>query len=148
MTDNVIKLTPKYIQEAQSALSGMTENKAKDVIMYLAEQFIKEIELGLEGEVEYEDAPFFEVVDKMYEDSEVRGCYMCDTSIDGNEIPFDYPDTTRLCLSCILKVANVLVAFGIHPGSLFRGMPDRKIQPVIYKEAREDLLRPEGESLH
>ena len=148
MTDNVIKLTPKYIQEAQQALTGMNESQAKDVIMYLAEQFIKEIELGLEGEIEYEDAPFFEVVDRMYEDSEVRGCFFCDRTIDGNEIPFDYPNTTRLCLSCMLKVANVLVAFGIAPGSLFPGMKDRAIQPIIYDEAREDLLRPKGESLH
>jgi len=148
MTDNVIKLTPKYIQEAQQALTGMNESQAKDVIMYLAEQFIKEIELGLEGEIEYEDAPFFEVVDKMYEDSEVRGCFFCDRTIDGNEIPFDYPNTTRLCLSCMLKIANVLVAFGIHPGSLFPGMGDRKIQPVIYDEVKEDLRRPKGASVH
>lgn len=144
----IIKLIPKYTQDAQKVLAGMNEEQAKNVIMFLAEKFVKEIELGIEGEIDYDEAPFFEVVDKMYEDSEVKGCFFCDRTIDGNEVPFDYPNTTKLCLSCMLKIANVLVAFGIAPGSLFPGMKDRKIQPVIYEEAREDLLRPKGEPLH
>ena len=143
-----IKLIPKYIQDAKLILSGLSDEQAKDVIMLLAGQFIEEIELGLEGEIDYEEGPFFEAVDKMYEGSEPKGCYFCDTSIDGNEVPFDYPDTTKLCLSCILKVANLLIAFGIQPGSLFPGMKDRQIQPVIYGELREDLVRPAGEPLH
>lgn len=146
MTDP-IKLVPRYVQEAQDILSNLTDAQARDVIMFLAEKFVNEVEQGLEGEIEYEDAPFFEVIDKMYDEHAVKGCFFCDRGIDGNETPFDYPETTKLCLSCMLKVANLLVALGIHPGSLFPGMPDRKIQPIIYEKAREDLFRPAGAKL-
>jgi len=146
--DKVIKLTPKYIQTAKEVLSDLSEDQVKDITMFIAGQFIEEIGLGMEGELEYSEAPFFEVVDKMYEESQVRGCYFCDPSIDGNETSFDFPNKTKLCLSCMLKVANLMVAFGINPGSLFHGMGDRQIQPIIYQDSKEELKRPEGEPLH
>jgi len=145
--ENVIKLTPKYIQAAKEVLAGLPEDQVKDVTMFIAGQFIEEIGLGLEGELEYREAPFFEVVDKMYEESQPKGCYFCDRSIDGNEKPFDYPNSTKLCLTCMLKVANLMVAFGINPGSLFPGMGDRQIQAVLYDDF-QSVKRQKGEVVH
>lgn len=52
---------------------------------------------------------------------------------DGNAEPFDYPDKTRLCLTCMLKVANLLKAFGIDHQGPFPGIGARKIQNIIYE---------------
>jgi hypothetical protein len=107
---------------------GLTEAQVRKIATHIAEKSLGEIERGLEGNIEYFDAPFFEAVDTMYEASQPKGCYFCDRSIDGNETPFDYPNETRLCLSCMLKVANPMKAFGIDPQSLFPELGNRKIQ--------------------
>jgi len=143
--EKVTKLNPRHIQEAKKILASMSDEAVEQVVKFIAGQFIEEIEQGLEGEVNFEDAPFFELVNRIYEESQPRGCYFCDRSIDGNAEPFDYPNKTKLCLSCMLKVANLLVAFGIDPDSLFdgMGMGDRKIQPVIYEDIRKFLPSPD-----
>lgn len=143
----VIQLTPKYIQKAKDLLSGLTEEQVKDVTMFIAGQFIEEIEQGLEGEIDYPEAPFFEVVDRMYEEAQVKGCYFCDRSIDGNAEPFDYPGKTKICLSCMAKVANLIVAFGIDHRVLFPGMGERKIQEVIFGKLKDELPE-DGEVKH
>jgi len=152
--EKVVQLTPKYIEtylesleKAPEVLAKLPKHEVEFIVKYLTDQFIEEIKQGLEGEIEYKDAPFFEVVDRLYEDVEVKGCYFCDRSIDGNAEPFDYPNNTRLCLTCMEKAANLLVAFGIDHGSLFPGMGDRKIQKVIYNELPE-VKRAKGEVIH
>jgi len=142
-----IRIAPKYIQKAMDLHLGLTEEQVRDFLRFIAEKFIKEIEQGLEGAIDYLDAPFFEAVDTMYEESQPKGCYFCDRSIDGNETPFDYPNETRLCLSCMLKVANLMKAFGIEPQSLFPELGNTKIQKVIYTQL-PPIKRPEGVSIH
>ena len=78
-------------------MSYLEDDQVKDIAMYFATTFIEEITQGLEGEIDYEEAPFFELVDNLYKEYEVWGCYFCDREIDGNEIPFD-PDTVYMCL--------------------------------------------------
>jgi len=102
-----IRITRTSIQEATDLNLGLTEEQVKQIATFFAEKFMEEIEQGLEGDIDYPDAPFFEAVDMMYEEAQPKGCYFCDRSIDGNETPFDYPDETRLCLSCMLKVASL-----------------------------------------
>lgn len=133
--EKVIKLTPKYIEEAKEILANLPDDQVGSIMKFIAGQFTKEIELGLEGEVDYEDAPFFGLIDRMYEDAQPKGCYFCDRSIDGNAVPFE--DKTKLCLTCKLKVANLLVAFGIDPNCIFSGMGKRKIQKVIFEKFDE-----------
>lgn len=145
--EKVVQFTSKYIVKAREALANMPEDEIVYIVKYLADQFIGEIEQGLEGEIEYKDAPFFEVIDRMYEGAQPKGCYFCDRSIDGNAEPFDYPDKTRICLTCMDKVANLLVAFGIDHESLFPGMGERKIQEVIYDKLPE-VKRTKGEVIH
>lgn len=144
--EKVVQLTPKYIDKARGLLASLPEVEVVYIVQYLANQFIEEIKQGLEGEIEYEDAPFFEAIDHLYEDAQPKGCYFCDKFIDGNETLFDYPDKTRLCLTCMAKVANLLVAFGIDHESLFPGMGERKIQGVIYDQL--EVKRAKGEVIH
>lgn len=83
----------------------------------------------------------------MYGEAQPRGCYFCDRGIDGNAIPFNYPETTRICLTCQLKVANLFKAFGIEHRSLFPGIAERKLQNIIYEEIPM-LVRGEADVLH
>ena len=145
--EKVVQLIPKYIDKARTLLGNLPEDQAEALVKYLAGQFIEEIEQGLEGEIEYEDAPFFEAIDRLYEEAQPKGCYFCDRSVDGNAVPFDYPNNTRLCLTCMEKVSNLLVAFGIDHKALFPGMVGRKIQKVLYEELPE-VKRAKGEVIH
>lgn len=154
--EKVVRLTPKYIEtylesleKAPEILAELPKHEVELIVTYFADQFVEEIKQGLEGEIEYKDAPFFEVVDRLYEEVEVKGCYFCDRSIDGNAEPFDYPNTTKICLSCMDKVANFLVAFGIDHTSLFPGMGERKIQKVLFEKLKKlTITRREGEVIH
>lgn len=133
----VVKLNPKYIEEAKAILADMPEKDMQSIGKYLAERFLEEVKQGVSGEVARDDAPFFDLVDRIYEESaSKKGCYFCDDSIDGNETPFDFPSKTKLCLNCMLKVANLLKAFGIDHRVLFPGMGDRKAQAVIFSETQ------------
>ena len=150
MTDKVVKITPAYINNAKQTLSYLPDDKIREIAMYFATQFIEEISQGLEGEVEYKDAPFFEIVNEAYKKYAPQGggCYFCDKDIDGNEIPFD-PDTVHMCLSCQLKVANFMKAFNIDPGVLFPHIRNRKIQPVIFDPLHPDeMTRKKSEKVH
>jgi hypothetical protein len=145
---NVIKFYPKHIRETKSALKalkGLSDEEAIALIEALSDQFIEEIKQGLEGEVDYEDAPFYEMVNKLYEESQVKGCYFCDRDIQGNDIPFDV--NTPICMSCELKVANFMVAFGIDPRVLFPAMGDRKKQQILFEKAPR-VVRPKGVAVH
>jgi len=143
--EKVTKLTPKYIEEAKQVLANLPDEQVGSIMKFIAGQFAKEIEQGLDGELDYKDAPFFELIDRMYDEAQPKGCYFCDRSIDGNAEPFDYPNKTKICMSCMAKVANLLVAFGIDPNCIFPGIGDRKkVQGVIfeiYENVQEDLAQ-------
>jgi len=130
----VVELTPAYVTIAVNAMAKLTKEERDAIAKYATDLFVREVHRGLEGEVGYDEAPFFEVIDRMYRNAQPKGCYFCDADIDGNEVPFDYPDSTRLCLECQLKVANLLVAFGIDPQCLFPGMGERKRQKILYDQ--------------
>lgn len=130
--DKVVKLEPKDIQKAKTLLSTLSEEDVNNIMKYIGGKFVAEITQGVVGEIEYEGNPFFEVIDRIYESVKVRGCYFCDPDIDGNETQFNYPAETRLCMSCQLKVANLLKAFEIDHETLFPGMAKRDHQKVIY----------------
>lgn len=145
MSDKVIKLDVDRESDvtAKRVLSRLGNKEIKALSNYMTNKFLDELTQGLEGEIEYKDSPFFAFVDKLYKqyDAPPNGCYFCDKTIDGNLKPFNFPKETKLCMSCMLKVANVLVAFSINPGTLFPGMEDRKIQPVLFEE-KAALIKP------
>ena len=145
----VTKLTPKYARQAEKILSGLTKQQIEDVAGFFTSQFLEDIKQGLEGEIEYKDSAVFEMVDKLYEEFSAppSGCYFCDRKIDGNEVPFDYPATTRLCLTCQFKVANLMKAFAIDPRCLFPHIKERKVQPVVYNQVKIPI-KAEGEMVH
>lgn|GEM_PF-2053749 len=135
---DIIKLDLKFIREGRGVLAELNNEDSQDVLHYITNKFVHDVRKGLEGEIGYKDSPFFEVVDKIYEEYKVRGCYFCDHDIDGNAVPFDYPKTTKICLSCQLKIANLLVAFGINPKGIFPGIGERKLQKMHYKRIDEN----------
>lgn len=135
MNKNKKKKPGQEKRTAMEILSSMKPQEIKEISDHLTTKFLDSIKKGLEGDFDFADYPIFEAVDRLYESYEPRGCYFCDRSIDGNETPFDFPNKTKLCLSCMLKVANLLVSFGINHEALFPGMADRrKIQEVLYQE--------------
>ena len=151
MTNKIIKFYPKKVKEEMSALEHFKNVPPRDmeiIVAYLSEQFLIEIEEGLKGELDYEDAPFFEQADKLFEyyNAPPSGCYFCDRTIDGNKKPFNYPDKTQLCMSCMEKVANLMKAFGIDPRCLFPGIAERKHQAVLYEQFTPS--KREGEVVH
>jgi hypothetical protein len=118
--------------------------KSKDIekiTNHIMKKMIEDLRRGCSGEISYDDSPYWEAIDTVYREYEIHGCYMCDRDIDPNAIPFDFPDTTKLCMTCMMKLANILKSFGIDPHSLFPNIGARKIQPVIYKEVVQ-LLAP------
>lgn len=60
--EDKIRISPKYIQEVMDLHLGLTEEQVRELFRFIAEKFIKEIEQGLEGNIDYPDAPFFEAV--------------------------------------------------------------------------------------
>jgi len=53
----------------------------------------------------------------------------------------------RICLTCQLKVANLLKAFGIDRRSLFPGIGERKLQDIVYEEIPM-VVRGKDDVLH
>lgn len=131
----VVKLNPRYIEEAKTILANMPDEDIQNVSKFLAARFLEEIKQGLDGEIARKDAPFFDLVERAYDEVKIKGCYFCDHDIDGNAVPFD-PDKTKVCLSCQLKIANLLKAFDIDHQVLFPGMGERKRQKVLFKELK------------
>lgn len=137
------KILENLSENGQDILSNMSEDQARAIIGFILTRVISELKQGLSGEIEYKDSPIFELIDRLYQgkddDPVVGGCYFCDPFIDGNETEFNYPENTNLCLSCQVKAANILVAFGIDHQVLFPGMSDRKIQSVLFDEVQKDI---------
>ena len=96
--EKMITHISRYVQDAKKAVAGVNEVQVKNIAMFFAHQFIEEIKQGLEGTIDYENAPFFEKVDRMFEEAAAppSGCYFCDRSIDGNAEPFDDQILTHL----------------------------------------------------
>lgn len=135
ITDMSTLIARKYevaLWEGVEALRALPEKDRMKIIQFIADLMIKEIRAVLDGDKDVADAPFAALVDAIYQENTPRGCYFCDRDIDGNEEPFEYPQKTKLCLTCQMKVANLLQAFGITPRSLFPDMSERKIQTVKY----------------
>jgi hypothetical protein len=124
--------------EAKEILANLSPDKIRAISEYITGKFTEDVRRGLIGELSYKDSPFFALIDGLYRDyddpkAQPHGCYFCDSNIDGNATPFDFPNT-KLCLSCMVKVANILAAFNIDPHCIFPGMAARKVQPVLFKE--------------
>ena len=129
----VSEFKPKHAKEAEETLLSMSQHDRENLAMYFAKQFLNEIQQCLDGEIGYDKAPFAEQVDKMYEEfmTPPEGCYFCDRDVDGNETMFE--KNTPMCLTCQLKVANLMKAFGIDPKSLFPFMGERKKQEILFE---------------
>uniref|UniRef100_A0A6M3L3U2 Uncharacterized protein n=1 Tax=viral metagenome TaxID=1070528 RepID=A0A6M3L3U2_9ZZZZ len=93
---------PAFIERSRVALIDMPEEKAKDIIRYLALMFLEEIRVGIEGE---EESPFFNLVDEIYDEVTPHGCFFCDTSIDVNAVDFD--ENTVVCMECRCKLQKM-----------------------------------------
>jgi len=140
---NVKEFKPKHTKDAEEILLALSKQDRESLAIYFAIQHLNQIQQGLDGEIDYEEGPFFEQVDKMYAEAMAppSGCYFCDRTIDGNEVPFG--KETKVCLTCQEKAANLLQAFGIHPRSLFPMMSERKRQEVLfepYKVEKPDVV--------
>jgi hypothetical protein len=135
--DKVVRLHPRYIREASKLLDTMPEKDIMNIAKLFWSIFLTEVRDGLERK---ELGPFFEMVDKLYEEAGygpgyAPNCYFCDHVIDGNAEEFNLD--SHLCLSCTVKVANVLTAFGIDHRILFSGMAERAIQRTRIKGGKE-----------
>lgn len=131
-------------KEALQLLAVMDPEDVLKLISHIMAKVMNDIHLGLQGEIGYKDSPFFEAIDSIYQEHTVnKGCYMCDDSIDANAVPFNYPETP-LCLTCQLKLANVMKSMGLNPQSFFPGIGPREIQPVLYKPLWKELLPSEN----
>jgi len=124
-----IKTLPKEekypFEEAIEDFQQFPENKQNNMLCLISTALFMEIKAGISGEKEYEDAPFFKIVDQMYEGLKPKGCYFCDENIDGNAQEFNRDQ--KVCLTCRLKIANLLQALGIPSGRVFP-YQERKVQ--------------------
>ena len=122
----LIKFDPASARRARELLDSLPREDVEAIILLVAGMFLDEIEDGLnDDEFNPEERPFFEAVNDLYRDAET-GCYFCDYRIDGNEAEFNLD--VHLCLLCMMKIANVLAAFGVDHTRLFPGMGPRNIQ--------------------
>ena len=92
-----------------------------DIISYIT---VNTLFAALE-EIKAKEGPFFEKVDEIYKELK-QPCYFCNEDIDPNEVEFT--KDTRLCLFCLLKVGNILTAFGFDPKKLPGIVSTRKVQ--------------------
>jgi len=145
-TDLNSKIAEKFqkeLGEGMALLSSLPSDKQSLIIRFLVNLMLQEVRDVLDGNKDIADAPFAAEIDSYYEELKPKGCYFCDHDIDGNSIPFEYPQKTQLCLSCQIKVANMLKSFNIDHELLFPGMGPRKHQPVRWKRV-EDIAKEEG----
>lgn len=105
--DISVNIAPKHIREARKHLQNLPEQKAKDLLTFVAGMLLDEIKEGVAGE---DEGPFFKMVDAIYEESKagVPGCYLCDQSIDPNETAFT--ENSKLCMTCRLKLGKIMKA--------------------------------------
>ena len=132
----IIKFYPKYVLRARELLRKSPKEDVDGVIKMVVQMLLQEIEDGLDNEFE-EERPFFEKVNELYM-SYSQGCYFCDKEISGDETEFNLD--VHLCLSCMSKVANILIAFGIDHQLLFPGM-NKKIQKTRLDMEREPICQ-------
>ena len=116
---NVIQ---QWVKEGQDILFKLTDKEAKVITAYIVNLVLADVKRGLEGE---EPSPLFQAIDEEYRKAS-KGCYFHDNDIDGNETEFNLD--SHLCLFCMVKLANILQAFGISPGCLFPHMSERGVQ--------------------
>lgn len=104
-------INKKYDKIALEILSKLSDNEMKAVTSYIGKKLIEQ------------------------NGGSINGCYFCDKDIDANETPITVD--TPVCMECQLKAANLLVAYGIDPSSMFpMVMGGRNIQPVIFEESK------------
>ena len=115
--------------------NDIPEEKRGDLLEYLINLMLDDVRKGVSGK---DETPLFKVIDEIYDEYRPKGCYFCDSTIDGNELEFN-PDR-NICLECGLKVANLLVACGLSkerveeimrlfdPGLLTPDIGERPIQ--------------------
>jgi hypothetical protein len=134
------KKTDRDEKKALQILSEMAPGDVLDIVSHIMARVMFDVNQGLDGEIGYKDSAFFEAIDTIYQEHKLKGCYMCDETIDANEMAFNYP-FTPVCMSCQLKVANILKSVGINPQSLFPGIGPRRIQPVLFHQTAK-LIEP------
>lgn len=119
-------------QKGFEALSKLGQETANDVISFVFNYVMKELELGL-GLAEFPDGvdedktelKIFEQINGVYEKFS-GGCYFCSNQIDPNADEFG--PKSKLCMMCKLKLANFLESLEIPAGSVFKGMRPRRVQ--------------------
>jgi hypothetical protein len=87
-------------------LCSMDDKQLENIIQLVSFFLLTEIREGIKGEIDYNDAPFFALVDKEYEKLNTTGCYFCDPNVDMNATPFTGKEC--LCLTCKAKLDHVI----------------------------------------
>jgi hypothetical protein len=64
---------------------------------------------------EFEKTPWFDMIDKNYQEA-AGGCYFCDKTIDARAVEVNA--NTKLCWMCQAKMANWITALGLDPGKV------------------------------
>jgi len=101
-------------EDAAKVITKLSDSDAKTLLAYVASQLFSEIIDGLEGG-NPADLDFFRIVDEEYEKRKVKGCYLCDRSIDGNEQHFN--EKTHVCLTCMAKIKSLITFYQVRDDS-------------------------------
>lgn len=114
--ETVIK--DKWYWEGVEAFNSVDESISDAIVIFAVRCILAEVEAGLMlGEFADEkyidlETPLFDEIDALYQES-AEGCYFCDENVDPNDEEFN--QFTQLCLTCQLKVANIVTACGKDP---------------------------------
>lgn len=126
------KTTVIRIRQAERILEELGDSKKLILFEYFWNAFLADVRDNLEKEEENIENTFYIRVKAMFEDAGwsnivLTGCYFCDGLIDANEQEFNLTDC-NLCLTCRIKIANLLQFVNVDPEILFPGIPKRSIQ--------------------
>lgn len=130
LKSKAVKEPNPRVQEGLDVLQSLEPEEASVAIEFLLNYVFMEVRAGLgisdaDVDVDIETLTIFNKIADIYEEA-AGDCYFCSRSIDPNEDQIGAD--TKLCMLCKLKLGNFTEALGIPAGSVFQGMPRRKVQ--------------------
>ena len=100
---------PKWMAKAMETFKGMPKDDIKNLLSLVVNELFHEIKKGLAGE---EESEFFEVVNRMFFESRITGCFLCDPTIDVNDKDVKFTEI-GLCIPCSHKASKMFKELGL-----------------------------------